>query len=107
MNPAIDRWIVKKSIFYALEQVKNFLADWVDPDDHRKGIVAREFLPSSKALEPAETSTLEQIPGIRYIPAKMEKSPLIARLQFDSLGLRLLRKEKQLMRRKERQQVSA
>jgi hypothetical protein len=109
-NPAIDRPIVRKSVFYAFEQVENFLADWIDPDDHRKGIIAREFLPSAKqyAVEPEDISTLQHVPGIRYLPAKMAKNPTLARLQFDSQALRLLRKEKLLlMRRKTAEQATA
>ena len=101
-NPRIDRPILRKSLSYATEQVENLLADWVDPGDPGQGIIAREFLPSSKHLvETADVASVDwaEIPGIKYVPAKMEKNSTLARLQTDQLSLRLLRKEKQMTQR--------
>ena len=44
-NPAIDRPIIRKSVSYAEAQVSDRLADWVDVNDKRRGIIAREYLP--------------------------------------------------------------
>jgi hypothetical protein len=58
-DPRTSRPILRKSFPYAQEQVRNLLADWVDPLDPRKGIVAREFLPSGKVftISPNELKT--------------------------------------------------
>jgi len=55
-NPSADRPIVKKSESYADAQVAAGLADYVDPKDKRKGIIAREYLASSRvaAAEPGD-----------------------------------------------------
>ena len=51
-NPSIDKPIIRKHMKYLEAQVSDFLADWVDPSDKRKGIIAREFLRSGRALPP-------------------------------------------------------
>lgn len=43
-NPRVDRFILKKNFNYCSEQVDTGRADWVDPHDARKGIIAREML---------------------------------------------------------------
>ena len=43
-NPAVDRPIIRKSLSYAETQIADRLADWVDVNDKRQGIVAREYL---------------------------------------------------------------
>lgn len=43
-NPSIDRPIQRKSPSYCTAQVDTLAADWVDENDHGKGIVAREML---------------------------------------------------------------
>lgn len=68
-NPRIDRRILRKSASYALEQVEKLLADWVDPDDWSKGIVAREYLPSEKHTLPTEAdNTSLGMPHLKFIP---------------------------------------
>jgi hypothetical protein len=49
-NPRLARPILHKKLTYCEKQVEDCLADWVDPADPGQGIVAREFLPSGKAL---------------------------------------------------------
>jgi hypothetical protein len=43
-NPRVDRFILKKNFNYCSDQVDLGRADWVDPHDARKGIIAREVL---------------------------------------------------------------
>ena len=40
-----DAPIIRKSVSYAEAQVSDRLADWVDVNDKRRGIIAREYLP--------------------------------------------------------------
>lgn len=87
-NPRVDRPILRKSLCYGLEQVENRLADWVDPIDPGKGIIARELLPSGKAVaaEPEKVQCLtDKALGIKVIPAKMDKNPTLPRLKYESL----------------------
>lgn len=65
-NPRVDHRICKKSLAYAEEQVESLLADWVDPLDHRKGIVAREFLPSGRVIA-AQPSDFREL-KTRFVP---------------------------------------
>lgn len=87
-NPRVDRPILKKSTFYGAEQVQNLLADWVDPSDHSRGIIAREFLPSAKRVETVEVSAVNwaELPGIRYVPPPMEENPTLPRLNLQALS---------------------
>ena len=43
-NPSIDRPFLRKSKTYVFNQVRLGRADWVDPEDPRKGIICRELL---------------------------------------------------------------
>lgn len=109
-NPAIDRRILVKSRFYAETEVAEGRADWVDYNDPRKGIVCRELLHFGTREIKAETVEVNwaELPGIKFVPPKMELNPTIVRLQFDPLALRLLRKERLMLnRRKEAEQASA
>jgi len=69
-DPRTSRPILRKSAHYAEDQVNQCLADWVDPLDHSRGIVAREFLPSGKvfAADPRDLSDLKTrfIANCRY-----------------------------------------
>lgn len=71
-NPSVDRHILRKSLAYAIEQVENFLAAWVDPADWSKGIIAREFLPSVKAMPLPESeggrADLVPMAQLRFVP---------------------------------------
>lgn len=49
-DPRTSSPILRQSLGYAIKQVEEFVADWVDPSNLRKGIIPREFLPSGKAL---------------------------------------------------------
>ena len=71
-NPAIDPPIIRKSVSYAEAQVSDRLADWVDVNDKRRGIIAREYLPRTGdvilAQEPESLSPIcgAEIPGIKF-----------------------------------------
>ena len=43
-NPRVDAPILRKSKTYVEQAVNDGRADWVDPADHKKGIVCREIL---------------------------------------------------------------
>lgn len=74
-NPAVDRPILRKSLSYGETQVADLLADWVDVNDKRKGIVAREYLPRTGVVElpAAPTCTVSlaalEIPGLSFKPS--------------------------------------
>jgi hypothetical protein len=84
-NPSVDRWILKKSEAYALEQVLAGRADWVDPDDRSKGIICRETLYFGARAMRAETVELPtgfnpfradgELKGIKFQPPKSESKP--------------------------------
>jgi len=42
-NPAIDLPIIKKSIAHCEREVSALLADWVNPADHKAGIICRSM----------------------------------------------------------------
>jgi hypothetical protein len=84
-NPSVDPPIVRKHMRYLELQVAEFLADWVDPSDKRKGIIAREFLRSgARALppDPVELNNLAlprvELPGLRYVPPPTDPQPRLA-----------------------------
>jgi len=83
-NPSLDRPLVRKNLIYAETQVAEGLADWVDPCDPSKGIIAREYLPSGKALVPdpaaVESLTLPRVelPGVKYVPPATDPRPRIS-----------------------------
>lgn len=58
-DPRIARRILSKSLDYAARQVADRLADWVDPNDPSKGIVALEFLPSGKVFAASDLTELK------------------------------------------------
>ena len=95
-NPAIDRPILRKSRFYAEQQVREGRADWVDENDPRKGIVCRELLhfgPRKVEVETANPLDYDwaELPGIKVIPAKMEQNPTLPRLQVEPLRISAIR----------------
>jgi hypothetical protein len=51
-NPAVDPHIMRKSLSYCEAQVAQHLADWIDPLDQKKGIIAREMLYLGERLTP-------------------------------------------------------
>src|SRR6266536_5127778 len=53
-NPAIDRPNQRKSESYGVAEVEAGRADWVDPQDHARGILCREFLYSGEKLKPPQ-----------------------------------------------------
>ncbi len=83
-DPRVDRPIVRKNLNYLETQVAEGLADWVDPCDPSRGIIAREYLPSGKAQSPdpvsVETLTLPraELPGVRYVPPASDPRPRIS-----------------------------
>lgn len=60
-NPAIDRPNVRKSVSYASAEVEAGRADWVNPNDHSKGILCRAFLYSGELLKPAQPDQLRRL----------------------------------------------
>ena len=60
-NPAIDRPNVRKSETYGEEEVLAGRADWIDPDNHAKGILCRAFLYSGEMLKPAQPDQIRQL----------------------------------------------
>lgn len=60
-NPAIDRPNQRKSITYGTAEVEAGRADWIDPDDHSRGILCRAFLYSGQTLQPAAPEQLRKL----------------------------------------------
>jgi hypothetical protein len=90
-NPSIDRPILRKSLAYVTDQVDAGRADWIDPTNPAKGIIAREMLHFGVRDLKAETADplnydWAELPGIRYVPAKMEKNPTLPRLEMETLS---------------------
>jgi hypothetical protein len=84
-NPCVDHRIAKKSLFYAETQVAEGLADWVDPCDPSRGIIAREYLPSGKKAQAPDPVAVEsltlpraELPGVKYVPPSSDPRPRIA-----------------------------
>jgi hypothetical protein len=91
-DPRVARPILRKSHYYAAEQVLACRADWVDSEDPRKGIVPREFLPSGKVYGASaeQIELLEELgpppdAGLRFIPPPMEQNPTLPRINIDPL----------------------
>jgi hypothetical protein len=63
-NPSVDSPILRKSKTYIEAQVAAALANWVDPADPRKGIIAREMLYFGQREFQAETADLTTFPAI-------------------------------------------
>jgi len=83
-DPRVDRPIVRKNLNYLETQVAEGLADWVDPCDPAKGIIAREYLPSGKAQapDPVAVESLNmpraELPGVKYVPPATDPRPRIS-----------------------------
>lgn len=89
-NPAVDRPILRKSESYCELQVEECRADWLDSDDHAKGIVCRELLyfgPREIRVEPADLHGVDfaELPGVRFVHRR-EVNPLIAAVRVQSLS---------------------
>ena len=94
-NPAIDRRLVTKSLVYGTAEVEAGRADWVDPNDHSKGILCRAFLYSGEQLVTAAPESLSKLARPRPCPlAPIE----VGNARFDD-------PEKTYMKRKERMQL--
>lgn len=87
VNPSVEKPILHKSKSYAFSQVECGRADWVDPLDHSRGIIAREMIYfGPKELAPEQPSSISPgIFGLKFIPPKMEKNPTLTRLEYASL----------------------
>ncbi|SRR5579871_2580071 len=100
-NPRVDRPIQRKTLEFCRQQVEQYgSADWVDPKDHSKGIVCRQFLHfgARVAQKVATAGVLEQryqkrlkkrllsalppaeVGGCRFQPPNSDKNPTLARL---------------------------
>ena len=89
-NPRIDLPILRKSESYAALQVEERRADWINPDDHSRGILCRELIyfgPRAVYLETVELSTAfpAELPGIRFIPPPNQKNPTLPHLESQNL----------------------
>lgn len=62
-NPAVDRPNQRKSESYGVAEVAAGRADWIDSNDHARGILCRAFLYSGAQLKPAH---LEEIRRLRF-----------------------------------------
>lgn len=67
-NPAIDRPNQRKSIAYGTAEVEAGRADWVDPDDHTRGILCRAFLYSGQQLVVASPEFVAKLARPRPCP---------------------------------------
>jgi hypothetical protein len=67
-NPAIDRPNQRKSGAYCLREVETARADWVNPDDHSKGILCRAFLYSGEYLKPAAPEQIRRLSRRNALP---------------------------------------
>lgn len=67
-NPAVDRPNQRKSLSYGTEEVLAGRADWIDPNDHSKGIVCRAFLYSAEYLKPAAPEQITQLSRRNSLP---------------------------------------
>lgn len=74
---------------YVAEQVRLGRADWVDWQNPERGIVCRELLyfgaPQNEP-EPDTSINWAELPGVRYLPAKMEKNQTLPRIILESLS---------------------
>lgn len=89
-NPAVDRAILRKSESYCNQQVDSGRADWIDDNDHAKGIVCRELLyfgPREIRVETVDPKHvgLAEVPGVRFV-YRREVNPLIAAVRVQSLS---------------------
>ncbi len=67
-NPAIDRPNQRKSGTYGFEEVDAGRADWIDPNDHSKGILCRAFLYSGQTLTPAQPEQVVKLSRRNSLP---------------------------------------
>jgi hypothetical protein len=67
-NRAIDRPNQRKSESYGQEEVDAGRADWIDPNDHRQGILCRAFLYSGQTLVIAAPEASEKLSRPRRCP---------------------------------------
>jgi hypothetical protein len=88
-NPAVDPPILRKSLSYAEQQVREYRAAWVDPSNPRQGIVCCAYLDSVKALPQPEVSTAPPPDvGLRFVPPPQAwKNPTLPRLEIYSLAV--------------------
>jgi hypothetical protein len=83
-NPAVDPPIIRKSLTYCADAVRERLADWVNAADSSKGIVAREFLPRENQPaflpEPARPGLPPiEIDGIKFDDPEKDRAKLAER----------------------------
>lgn len=104
-NPRIDRHIQRKSLSFATEQVEVYgTADWVDPNDHGKGIVCRDRLYFGEKTQfvtratPAEIEKLTkgklrsalppaEVGNCRFVAPKVEFNDSLPRLNLTDVVL--------------------
>lgn len=88
-NPAIDKPILRKNLSYAEEQVDSGLAEWVDPLDRSRGVIAREMLYFGEKALPLQTVSVSdkfpsltggEIPGLKFVAPRTAKNDTIRRM---------------------------
>jgi hypothetical protein len=102
-NPLVDRHIQRKSLHYATEQVEVYgAAEWVDPQDHLKGIICRDRLFFGPKIErvldatPEEVKKLTQgklrsalppveVAGCKFIGPAMQKNDTLPQITISTL----------------------
>lgn len=93
-NPAIDRPNQRKSIAYGYEEVNAGRADWIDPEDHRKGILCRAFFYQGETLKPAAPEQLKRL-SHRSLPRSLP--PLEVRnTEFDDPERRIFKRQERM-----------
>lgn len=83
-NPAIDRPNQRKSESYGIAEVEAGRADWVDFNDHTRGILCRAFLYSGETLKPAQPDQVTRLSLRNALPPIEIRGGLdSSRTQFD------------------------
>lgn len=90
-NPRVDRFLQKKSLSYCLDEVLHGRADWIDPNEMRKGIICRQrlYIGQTGVIAAVVAQTVnpqsydwQEIPGVRWRRPPMPDNPHIAKIRF-------------------------
>lgn len=80
---------MRKSLSYGQQQVSDLLADWVNPADYSRGIVARDMLPRGEPAFPPDTSALDrltlppaEVQGVHFQDPEPSKATLAERARL-------------------------
>lgn len=78
VNPSVEKPILHKKKSYVVSQVESGRADWVDPLDYSKGIIARETLyfgPRELPMEESSGFDWIELPGVKFIDPNPRRNP--------------------------------